>query len=886
MPSRNSLRRAAFVPEAFYPCYGLAEATLLVSGGRRGAGPAYAPVRSEALEVGRVELADIEDAGVRRLTACGSALPEHEVRIVDPETGSPVPQGAVGEIWVAGPSVAQGYWRKPAETRRRFQNHLPGREGAMLRTGDLGFLRDGELFVAGRRDDVMVIRGRNYFPEDLERSAAASHPALQPGSAMAFTIPDGGQPVLAIAAEWERGRQHSASASEAAENVRRAISEDYQLRVEKVMLAAPGALPRCANGKPQRHQCRRMFLEGRLEATKDTFAAPASAIADRTTQLIGWLREYTRSRINSQLMRERRCIPPHIVLDFGNQGLLGLQVPEALGGIGLSSAGIVRVLEQLAAIDLTLGAFVGVHNALGIRPILHYAPESLRSAILPDIARGRELAAFAITESGAGSNPQAIASTATPLAPGVWSLRGRKIWIGTGSWAGTVNVFTQLLDEESRRIGITGFVARHDDAGFRSGPEALTMGMRAMVQNQILLEGVVLDRGRMLGQPGNGMQVAQDAMMFGRFGLAALSLGGMKRCAQLMLRYARRRTVSAGLLLETPAAIDRLTRLTASIAALESLVQQLAGMLDSGQTVPAEAFLACKILGPEFLWHAADDLVQMLGGRGYIEPNLVPGILEDARLFRIFEGPTEALCEHLGAQAIHHPEALRSFLSDTLGAPGIWTELHGAAHELWDRRAGSASWAHYLVGQLAAFAMLDASARKSPIAAGGRAAAWTKIRFDELLRSARESAPYRAELDPAGLPDTIEAYGQTIGDVEQNLPGADYELDPMLRRDETAHRPAPPASTEEPARGSTTVDSWIRAWMARRMSVIPGNIDPAKPLTAYGMDSLLALEMATDLSEFLGIQLPDNVAFAYPTISELEAFLNAELKRRPAAVPS
>jgi len=173
----------AFAPwgfrrEAFYPCYGLAEATLIVSGGARRAGPKVLSVRGSALERHVVEPAAPDDPECRTLVGCGAPLPSVGVKIVDPATAVPCPPGRVGEVLVSGPSVAQGHWRRPDET---FQARPDGDGEPYLRTGDLGFLHDGELFITGRLKELIIIRGRNHYPQDIERLAESSHEAIPDG---------------------------------------------------------------------------------------------------------------------------------------------------------------------------------------------------------------------------------------------------------------------------------------------------------------------------------------------------------------------------------------------------------------------------------------------------------------------------------------------------------------------------------------------------------------------------------------------------------------------------------------------------------------------------------------------------------------------------------
>ena len=185
--------------------------------------------------------------------------------------------------------------------------------------------------------------------------------------------------------------------------------------------------------------------------------------------MVEWLRSYARERLSSYQMDERRCIPPHVVLDFGNVGLLGMQVPREFGGQGMTVPHCMQVFEQLAAIDLTLALFVAVHHGLGTPPILSHATRATRAELLPRLATGRSLGAFAITEAAAGSNPRAITSTARPDGAGGWLLRGQKQWIGNGSWAGITNVFVQELDRSGSPVGMTGFVVREGTPGLRVG---------------------------------------------------------------------------------------------------------------------------------------------------------------------------------------------------------------------------------------------------------------------------------------------------------------------------------------------------------------------------------------------------------------------------------
>jgi acyl transferase domain-containing protein/acyl-CoA synthetase (AMP-forming)/AMP-acid ligase II/acyl carrier protein len=255
---------SGFRPEAFYPCYGLAEATLFVTGGARGSGPVVRVVRGEPLAHNEVVEAGAGDPTGRPLVGCGRSAPEHRIAIVDPDSLAGCPPDRVGEVWVSGPSVAQGYWNQPDETRRTFRAYLADTgDGPFLRTGDLGFLRSEELFVTGRLKDLIVIHGRNHYPQDIEATAERSHPALRPGCGAAFSLTLDGEERLVVAHEVEYRRRPDLH--EVVGAVRAAVAEEHGLSVYGVALLRPGTIPKTSSGKTRRQACRDAYLAGRLE---------------------------------------------------------------------------------------------------------------------------------------------------------------------------------------------------------------------------------------------------------------------------------------------------------------------------------------------------------------------------------------------------------------------------------------------------------------------------------------------------------------------------------------------------------------------------------------------------------------------------------------------
>jgi acyl carrier protein len=201
------------------------------------------------------------------LVSCGQVLSDQKVLIVHPETLSPCAVDEVGEIWVSGASIAQGYWQDPDATEQSFYATLPmSQTDSFLRTGDLGLLHDGELYITGRLKDLIIIRGYNHYPQDLELTVQKSHPALELAPGAAVAIPINGIEQLAIAQEIDRTALRQLNVHEVIDAMREAIADQHDLQAGAIALLKPGSLPKTTSGKVQRYICRNQFLDGTLEA--------------------------------------------------------------------------------------------------------------------------------------------------------------------------------------------------------------------------------------------------------------------------------------------------------------------------------------------------------------------------------------------------------------------------------------------------------------------------------------------------------------------------------------------------------------------------------------------------------------------------------------------
>ena len=269
----STFESCGFRREALYPAYGLAEATCVVSAGIKLGPLVIENFHSEALEQQRVRSTTAQDKNARLFVSCGSSFGEQKIVIVDPETCTLCPPGHIGEIWISGSSVAQGYWNRPEETKETFRAYLQDTgHGPFLRTGDLGFLQEGELFVTGRLKDMIIINGVNHYPQDIERTVEQSYPPVRSGCSAAFSADVDGEERLVVAAEIQT--KHSDpdpkdrqcyDLKDAIRSIRRSVSREHNLNVTDIVLLQAGSIPKTSSGKIQRHKCREQFGLGELK---------------------------------------------------------------------------------------------------------------------------------------------------------------------------------------------------------------------------------------------------------------------------------------------------------------------------------------------------------------------------------------------------------------------------------------------------------------------------------------------------------------------------------------------------------------------------------------------------------------------------------------------
>jgi len=296
-----------FRPEALYPCYGLAEATLFVSGDSVSRAPVVTTFDKVELEKHSAVASDRLQDGVTLVSSGRPCLGERIIT-VNPQTLIKCDEGRVGEIWVSSAAVSQGYWGRSELTDETFRARLSDtEEGPYLRTGDLGVIYQGDLYVTGRIKDLIVIRGRNHYPQDIELTAEASHPALRPGCSAAFAVAGEETERLVLVAEINRERRNSVDVNGVAESIRQAILMEHEIDISAVALIRPGSLPKTSSGKIQRSAIRSAFLSGSLNTVhRRQFTAGPSASGqtvrpEDALRTLGSLRDWLSLECSSKL---------------------------------------------------------------------------------------------------------------------------------------------------------------------------------------------------------------------------------------------------------------------------------------------------------------------------------------------------------------------------------------------------------------------------------------------------------------------------------------------------------------------------------------------------------------------------------------------------------
>lgn len=433
------------------------------------------------------------------------------------------------------------------------------------------------------------------------------------------------------------------------------------------------------------------------------FPRPATGEQQRIQSLVRALRELCDTAYDPAEAERQGWIGDEFVRELGQRGLCGLYVPERYGGAGLSQTGYCRVFEQFAQIDGSLSVVMGVHQSIGMKPIVLFGTDEQKERFLPDLATGRKLAAFALTEPNAGSDAYHLESRATRQPDGSWILNGEKRFIGNGAKASVIVTFARAeVAGEDRHIAL---IVESDMEGFEVGGRYDTMGLRANDLRHLRFNDVRVPAQNVLGEPGEGFTVAMHVLNNGRLSLGTGSIGAAKQFTDIAIGHVTGRRQFGRPLAEFELVQEKIGWMVSFLFGLESMCYLTTGLVDSGVGDYSVESAICKVAGSEFLWYQANRALQLAGGEGYLRDHPYEKALRDIRIFPIFEGANDILRSYIALSSLKPigerlEELTHLDLAHPIGSLGVLADYIGG-HLERDLRPDRLTRAHAKLKDLA-----------------------------------------------------------------------------------------------------------------------------------------------------------------------------------------
>ncbi|HZI92007.1 MAG TPA: acyl-CoA dehydrogenase family protein [Thermoleophilaceae bacterium] len=420
-----------------------------------------------------------------------------------------------------------------------------------------------------------------------------------------------------------------------------------------------------------------LFLGEIHEELVFPFPKPDDAEQERIRALCTATREVAAEMIDPRRVEEERWIGDEVIAALGEAGVMGLYVPEEYGGQGLSQTGYCRVSEVFAQIDPVLSVILGVHQSIGMKGIVLFGSDEQKARHLPDLAAGRKLAGFALTEPEAGSDVHGMHTRAERQADGSWRLDGMKHYIGNGDKGSVFVTFAATEHDGERRH--TAFIVEKGMDGFEVGKRFDTMGLRGNDLRELHFNGVLVPPENVLGEPGEGFRIAMHVLNNGRMSLGTGSVGGAKFLLDRTIDHVKERKQFGRPLADFELVQDKIGWMVSYLFGLESTAYLTCGLVDMGVPDYSLESAMVKVSGTEFLWYAANRCLQLKGGAGYMRDEPYEKILRDTRIFPIFEGANDVMRAFIALSAMKPVgDRLKELgglnLSDPVGSIGVLAE--------------------------------------------------------------------------------------------------------------------------------------------------------------------------------------------------------------------
>jgi len=384
-----------------------------------------------------------------------------------------------------------------------------------------------------------------------------------------------------------------------------------------------------------------LFLGEIHEEIVFPFPKPDDSEQEKIRGLCQAMREVAAEMIDPREVEEKRWIGDETIAAMGERGLMGLYVPEEYGGQGLSQTGYCRVSEVFAQVDPTLSVIMGVHQSIGMKGIVIFGTDEQKARFLPDLASGRKLAGFALTEPDAGSDVHGMHTRAEREADGAWRVNGMKHYIGNGEKGSTFVTFAATEHDGERRH--TAFILEKGMEGFEVGKRFDTMGLRGNDLRELHLNGVRVPPENVLGEPGDGFKIAMHILNNGRMSLGTGSVGGAKFLLDRTIEHVKERKQFGQPIADFELVQDKVGWMVSYLFGIESMAYLTCGLVDKGLPDYSLESAMVKVSSTEFLWYAVNRSLQLKGGAGYMRDEPYEKVLRDTRIFPIFEGSNDVM---------------------------------------------------------------------------------------------------------------------------------------------------------------------------------------------------------------------------------------------------
>lgn len=910
------------------PGYGLAEATLTVSLNKEREKIKWLKVDKESLRDNKVVLKDSgfaengkvfhQDESSVYLVGNGKVIDNHSIDIVDvsdlennlPDCITKLNISApytIGELWFSGPSVTNGYYENEKATSENYF-HSQSDKTIYLRTGDLAFKdKDGEIYITGRIKDLIIIRGLNYYPQDIEHTSSYAHSDLRIDGAAAFSVNKQGNEYCFIVQELTRNAVLSPDFEQYSKAIRNAVLKEHGIVVETILFVPPMHVPRTTSGKIQRRLAKRTTESNQWKKILHTSSIKIKSEKPSTfpkqqelPETVKKLQHFLQNRVDSYTIDERRSIPPYIMSEFSRMGLMGILIPSKYGGLGYNLNQAGTLIETISSADLTLALFVSLHNVLGLHPILRFAKAEIKENVLKELTSGKGTASFALSEPSAGSNPNAGKTFAKKQNNGGWVLNGEKCWVGSSTWASYLTIIAHTQDENGKYLGQSAFLIPQGISGLEHIEECMTMGMRGSVQGHFIMNNVCIPDSHVLGKIGKGSEVLREVVSMGRIGISSMCIGILKTVLSRSKRWAENRKVNSGYLIDQPVVLRQLNQILCVLEIIEAYQSKLIKWKDNEQLIPDMLISAGKIFSTEETWNSVDFLMQITAARGYSEHNGIAQLFRDARVLRIFEGPSESLIADLGGRTDEIITETLEFLTSVNS--NIPKEKIQLINKQLKQRINNSNKQYrkfdsYVFGETITYQLIALMCGDE---ISSNAKDWIDKKINTIINDAINFDKKLLDKDTFEIKfnDLLKGhqvvYTQPIHTTVaarspfRDLRAIETQNNQQIESENAVNNIAlnnqslhidDNFSVNLNSKDSTKnkavkdMELWIYEWLEKEAGVESDQFTVSTSFSEYGLDSSLSIRFVNDINEHYSIQIEPTIIWSYSTVSELADYL-------------